>query len=282
MFSGYERAYAPPVVRDSFSYSGRGLYVTIDYHHHERADPGTLHRLLTYTEPAPRLTKAGKVAKRQPTPHKDEPGHFYCAQLLHYGLKPLKTKEPAKKQLLAAFTANGTLSVPQHILTLEDTLRKEWDEANVIAKAKYEEEKQAREIEEERQRKKRKRENDAFMREILDDDIEVLSGFESQSSDKEEISQAQLRDAITTLPEKDLRNILTTLVDDIPEVEQAVIREVKKLQSSNSGKAHRGKKLKVNPKATTSKGKQKQSVRHLSFNCASLVAEIAGIIYLVS
>jgi len=278
MFGGYERLYAPPVVRDPFS-CDRTLYVTVDHYRHERADPGTLHRLLTYTEPGPRLTKAGKIAKRQPPPHKDEPGHFYCAQLLHYGLKPLKTKEPAKKHLLAAFTANGTLSVPQHILTLEDILRKEWDKANVIAKAKYEEEKLAREIEEETQRKKRKRENDAFMREILDDDIEVLSGFESQNSDEEEISQAQLRDAITTLPEKHLRKILLMLVDDIPEVEHAVIREVRRLQSSNSGKAHGGKKSKITPKATTSKGKQKRSVRHLSLN---LFAETAYIIYPVS
>jgi hypothetical protein len=140
----------------------------------------------------------------------------------------------------------------------------------------------AREIEEERQRKKRKRENDAFMREILDDDIEVLSGFESQNSDEEEISQAQLRDIITTLPEKQLRKILTTLVDDIPEVEHAVIREVRRLQSSNCGKARRGKISKVTPKAITSKGKQKQSVCHLSLNRASLVAETACKIYPVS
>jgi hypothetical protein len=276
MFDEYAfDGYAPPVVRDSFSYSGRGLYVTIDGYPHGRADQDTLHRLLTYTEPGPLLTKAGKVAKRQPPPRKDMPGHFYCAQLLHYGLKPLKTKEPAKKQLLAAFT-NGALSVPQHILTLEDTLQKEWDKANVIAKAKLEEEILAREIEDERQRKKRKQEYDAIIREA--NDIEVLVG---QNSDEEEISQAQLRDTIATLPEKGLRKILTTLVNDIPEVEHAVIREVKKLQSTNSSKARGGKKSKVTPKAATSKGKQKQPVCHLSFNCASLVAETACIIYLV-
>jgi hypothetical protein len=150
------RYYAPPIVRDSFSCSGGDLYVTIEGHRHERTDPESLHRLLTYTQPAPLLTKAGKVAKRQPAPHKDPPGHFYCAQLLHYGLKPMKTREAAKKQLSATFVANGTLSVPERILKLEETLQKEYRHANEIAKKKYEEDEKIREMEEETQRKRRK------------------------------------------------------------------------------------------------------------------------------
>ena len=83
------------------------------------------------TPPPPALTKAGKVAKRQPKDtHKDEEAHFYAAQLVHYGLKPLKTREPAKKRLLAAFGGAGgkTLEVPKAVLELEVALRKEWKE----------------------------------------------------------------------------------------------------------------------------------------------------------
>jgi hypothetical protein len=268
------RYYAPPIVRDSFSCSGGDLYVTIEGHRHERTDPESLHRLLTYTQPAPLLTKAGKVAKRQPAPHKDPPGHFYCAQLLHYGLKPMKTREAAKKQLLATFAANGTLSVPERILKLEETLQKEYRHANEIAKKKYEKDEKIREMEEETQRKRRKRDYDAIMQEFIDagnlqlEDSPSLEEFESSSAENE-ISQAQLRDAIATLPEKSLRKILARLVDEIPAVEHAMMKEVGKLQLPGDDKAHDAKMSRMTVKTSKDKGKQKPKVRN--YPCLDLL-----------
>ena len=121
----------PAITRDGFSFKDDKFYVAVGYHTHTRKDPVELYALLNYTPPPPALTKAGKVAKRQPKDtHKDEEAHFYAAQLVHYGLKPLKTREPAKKRLLAAFGgADGkTLEVPKAILELEVALRKEWKE----------------------------------------------------------------------------------------------------------------------------------------------------------
>ncbi|KIM35188.1 hypothetical protein M413DRAFT_20802 [Hebeloma cylindrosporum] len=113
----------PAITRDGFSFKDDKFYVAIGYHTHTRKDTAELYALLTYTPPPPALTKAGKVAKRQPKDtHKDEEAHFYAAQLIHYGLKPLKTREPAKKRLLAAF------GVPEAVLELEVALRQEWKE----------------------------------------------------------------------------------------------------------------------------------------------------------
>ncbi|KAL1738716.1 hypothetical protein HDZ31DRAFT_69698, partial [Schizophyllum fasciatum] len=117
---------ALPASRDDFFHDGSTFYVEIDgKHRHPRCDASSLHGLLTYT-PGPVLTKKGQVAKRQPPPHKDPPAHFYTAQMLHYGLKPLKTRDPAKRKLLAAFEGRDTLAVPAHILQLEQELATEF------------------------------------------------------------------------------------------------------------------------------------------------------------
>ena len=121
----------PAITRNGFSFKDDKFYVKVGYNRHTRKDAAELYALLTYTPPPPALTKAGKVAKRQPKDtHKDEEAHFYEAQLVHYGMKPLKTREPAKKRLLAGFSgANGkSLEVPKAILDLEVALRKEWKE----------------------------------------------------------------------------------------------------------------------------------------------------------
>jgi hypothetical protein len=111
----------PAITRNGFSFQDDKFYVAIDYHTHPRKDAAELYALLTYTPSPPALTKAGKVAKRQSkVTLKDQ----------SYGLKPLKTREPAKKRLLAAFGgADGkTLEVPKAVLELEVALRKEWKE----------------------------------------------------------------------------------------------------------------------------------------------------------
>jgi hypothetical protein len=119
-----------------------GFYVTISHrgvpHNHCRADSLRLHHLLAYQSPTDSaLTLQGSATNEQPSSHKDETEHFYCAQLLHYGLKPLKTKGPAKKALLQAFGDGRTLVVPPHIVQLELQLKAEYEAALTRVKAEY-------------------------------------------------------------------------------------------------------------------------------------------------
>ena len=136
-------AYAPPPVsRNNFFYDHGGIYVEVDGHRHTRASSFRLYSLLIKPD-SPVLTKKGQVARRQPTPHRDEPAHFYTAQLIHHGLKPYKSKDAAKKQILAAFDrTNRTISVPIHILQLEAELKEGWERNNNVAETKYQEEKE--------------------------------------------------------------------------------------------------------------------------------------------
>jgi hypothetical protein len=136
----YTRHMAAPVSRDGFFCDAGGMFVKSGdtAHVHYRRDSATLHAFLTYTPPTgPVLTKKGQIAKRQPPPHKDETGHFYTAQLQLYGLKPLKTKEAAKKHLLAAFAGGKTLSAAPHIVQLEQEMKIEWEKANRLAVDAY-------------------------------------------------------------------------------------------------------------------------------------------------
>lgn len=169
---------AVPITRDgvffcSSAVSDTGFYVEVEdgyqKHRHARSEPGRLFMLLTYTPPPPVLTKAGDVAKRQPPPHKDEPWHFYCAQLLHYGLKPLKTKAAAKNHLLAAFGTGRDLAVPEWIIQLKAELQEEYAVADSKAREQLrkDEIQRKREIKEER-RERAKRTADLV--ELLDDD----------------------------------------------------------------------------------------------------------------
>ena len=70
------------------------------------------------------------------TDHKleDPVGHWWEAQLLHYGLKPSKTKAVAKTRLLDALN-KGTLGVPDHIAKLEAEMKRQWSKKEREAKA---------------------------------------------------------------------------------------------------------------------------------------------------
>ncbi|KAI5263163.1 hypothetical protein E4T47_09109 [Aureobasidium subglaciale] len=58
-------------------------------------------------------------------PPKDQVGHWYQAQLLHYGLPPSRDKNTAKVRLLQAINAN-TLTVPDNVAKLEKEMKKEF------------------------------------------------------------------------------------------------------------------------------------------------------------
>lgn len=132
----YNARYAPPITQEGFSCSGpsdEDFYIDLDNDpssRYSRADPSYIYYLLTYTEPSrPVKSTDGSLAKVQPPIHKDKSAGWYCAQLMHYGMKGLKTKSAAKKALLAAFGEVG-LKVPERIVKLKKLMQEEYAEAN--------------------------------------------------------------------------------------------------------------------------------------------------------
>lgn len=118
-------SFAPPISQDGFHYNG-DLYVEVgNLNRHKRASIAEIGALLR-----PDLTKS----KGKSIPSKDEVGHWYTAQLIHYGLPPTQGKARAKIRLLEALTASKLL-VPPEIKKLEDSLRKECQAAERKAKA---------------------------------------------------------------------------------------------------------------------------------------------------
>jgi hypothetical protein len=116
-----------PVTRDHvFFYDSSGLFVMLGGCCYPRANPRHLHRLLTWGDPL--LTKTS-VPRKWPSSHwhKDEAVTYYKAQLMHFGLKPFKTKPAAKKALLAAFGDGHDLKVPERLGKLEDELKSLWN-----------------------------------------------------------------------------------------------------------------------------------------------------------
>ncbi|KAI7281825.1 hypothetical protein KC345_g3893 [Hortaea werneckii] len=107
---------AASVVRGEFVYRDT-LFVDVggDGKRHPRASPSELKDLLN-----------GKVAK-------DQVGHWYELQLIHYGLQRSKQKDTAKVLLQQALS-QGKLKVPPHIADMEGQMKKDY--AAAVRKAK--------------------------------------------------------------------------------------------------------------------------------------------------
>ncbi|KAL9611023.1 MAG: hypothetical protein Q9167_004304 [Letrouitia subvulpina] len=121
-------SFAAPVSRDGFHYNG-DLFVEVGgLNRHKRASLPELTAILR-----PDLKKSKPAAAAQ---SKDQVGHWYEAQLLHYGLPPSKDKARAKMRLLEALN-KGQLAVPSEITRLEESLKKEYAAADRKAKAEY-------------------------------------------------------------------------------------------------------------------------------------------------
>ena len=134
----------------------------------DRSSSERLMYLLTYVDPGPVLTKRGKPRVRQPPPHKDETGKFYEAQLIHYGLKPRKDKQAAKKALLEAAEANsGKFVVPEDILKLEGRMAEEYRVKDQERDKKVNEIRKRQMEAEEMAHKKRKRDEDALFEAVF-------------------------------------------------------------------------------------------------------------------
>lgn len=99
---------APPVASDGFAFSNGDFYAEASgQNRHRRATPAELKTHFA----------SGS--------DKDHPAHWFEAQLLHYGLKPSKTKSVARMRLYDAVNAEQ-LKVPATITLLESSLKKEW------------------------------------------------------------------------------------------------------------------------------------------------------------
>lgn len=111
------------VTKDKYSFSVDSFYVETSGHN--------LHRRATVSE-LQALFDRSPAAGGPNTP--DPVGHWYEAQLLHYGLAPSKNKAVAKVRLLDALRA-GSLNVPKDILKVEGDLKKEWKKKDKEAKS---------------------------------------------------------------------------------------------------------------------------------------------------
>lgn len=105
----------PAVIRDNFVYNDAFFAQVDENKRHPRASVAELTSLL-------------RPEASSTPPAKDQVGHWYQAQLLHYGLPPSKDKNTAKVRLLQAINAN-TLSVPAHVTKLEKDMKKEFTAA---------------------------------------------------------------------------------------------------------------------------------------------------------
>ncbi|KAH7155779.1 hypothetical protein B0J13DRAFT_619190 [Dactylonectria estremocensis] len=107
---------APPVSKDGFSFVNRDFFV--------EASGENRHRRATIAEIKEHFTSGND---------RDYPAHWFEAQLVHYGLKPSKSKAVARMRLLDA-TMTGDLTVPANITKLETELKKQWTKNDRDAK----------------------------------------------------------------------------------------------------------------------------------------------------
>ncbi|OQD61849.1 hypothetical protein PENPOL_c015G04938 [Penicillium polonicum] len=101
------------VFHGQWFFNGSKLYVT--------TTAGEVHPRATWEE----LDEIFAAPIGHKTNVPDYQGHWYEAQLLHYGLAPTRNKAAAKMRLMDAFQ-DGTLEVPVEILRIESTLRRNW------------------------------------------------------------------------------------------------------------------------------------------------------------
>ncbi|KAJ5632377.1 hypothetical protein N7490_008716 [Penicillium lividum] len=100
-----------PTTNGQFSFNVDSFYVESSGHH--------LHRRATTAELKAVFDTSAETKKP------DHVGHWYEAQLLHYGLAPSKNKAVAKNRLLNALRG-GSLAVPKEILKVEKDLKRDW------------------------------------------------------------------------------------------------------------------------------------------------------------
>lgn len=124
-----------------FTFEDGVFYALYDGYRHPRMNAIELYENLKDNPPSPVMPdgtrKRALIKRRNNHWHALYQPHFYSAQLLHYGLQPVKSKTSAKERLLAAFGGpdGKTLEVPPAIFQLEEKLRAQWHVSNPRRKA---------------------------------------------------------------------------------------------------------------------------------------------------
>ncbi|KAL2860274.1 hypothetical protein BJX68DRAFT_261234 [Aspergillus pseudodeflectus] len=85
----------------------------------EPVPPYNRHRRCTVPELHDPFSSPGSASA------KDKPAHWYRAQLIHYGVHPTDNKGTAMMRLLDAVRL-GELEVPDHLVKLEENLKRKW------------------------------------------------------------------------------------------------------------------------------------------------------------
>lgn len=116
--------FAPALQREHYVYHGDFFVDVGNANRHKRASKEELTALLR-----PALSNKN-------VPVKDEVGHYYEAQLVHYGLPVSKSKPTAKVRLLDALN-QGKLKVPEAMQKVEGEMKAQWENENRKAKAAY-------------------------------------------------------------------------------------------------------------------------------------------------
>ncbi|KAI8585768.1 hypothetical protein BDZ88DRAFT_431525 [Geranomyces variabilis] len=116
---------------------------------HRISSDSLLHLLkMPLGQPPVVLTKAGKPRVRQPPPVKEQRPGFYPAQMMLYGVKPVRKTTPAAKALLldafAELPAGANLQIPTALTDLEQRLKDIFTKVNAEEKQKREEENERR------------------------------------------------------------------------------------------------------------------------------------------
>ena len=120
-------ALAPPIQRDHFLFNG-DLYVDVgNLNRHKRASVAEISEVL-------RPDLKNSKTKKNVVPVKDPVGHWYEAQLIHYGLPPSKDKARAKMRLLENLNKSN-LHVPPSITAIEAEMKKDFAASERKAKA---------------------------------------------------------------------------------------------------------------------------------------------------
>ncbi|KXG48072.1 uncharacterized protein PGRI_019420 [Penicillium griseofulvum] len=102
-----------PVYHGRWVYNIDTLYVTTSC--------GAVHARASYAELDDIFSTPLGAIRTRP----DNPGHWWEAQLFHYGLAPTTNKAAAKMRLMDAYQ-DGRLKVPDEVFQIEDTLHRNW------------------------------------------------------------------------------------------------------------------------------------------------------------
>ncbi|KAJ3176029.1 hypothetical protein HDU87_005546 [Geranomyces variabilis] len=151
------------------------------------------------------LTKKGKPRVRQPPPVKEQRPGFYPAQMMFYGVKPVRKNTPGAKSLLlhafANLPAGAQLQVSPAVVSLEQRLKDLFTKVSAEEQRKCEEEFKRRQSLEAEERQKRQLREQEERQKCEQELVDAEKGFLSSRFDcfVPEINEQWPQDSSSTL-----------------------------------------------------------------------------------